>query len=269
MKIISTSVAAFLLLGGVSVAADPDFLSPVSPVAGSTNFESFDWSGFYAGINAGYLNSDASSELGSVNGPLLEADVANGALPGSVSSHTGAALLGVQAGYNQQFGNFVLGFEGDVAWADIDGSSEFRAIDPGTPFAPIFAGQETVTSYNTELNNFATARLRAGVTADRALFYVTGGIAAGHVANKFGIGVPGLGLGFGPWSESGILWGYTAGVGVEYAVTENVTAKLEYLHYDLSDRKVQATDAAFPGQQITYRFLNNGGLIRAGLNFRF
>lgn len=264
MKILSVSFATFLLFGGVSVAADTVDLS-----SSSVAFQNFDWSGFYVGINAGYVNSNVSSELESVSGPLLEADVLNGALPESVSSRSGAALLGLQAGYDQQFGSFFLGLEGDIAWANVNGLSESRAIDPGTPFAPIFAGQETVTSYNTELNSIATARLRAGVAADRALFYVTGGVAAGHVTNEFGIGVPGLGFGFGPWSDSGVLWGYSAGVGVEYAITDSVTAKLEYLHYDLSDRKVRATDAAFPGQQITYRFLNNGDLIRAGLNFRF
>ena len=268
MKKVCGTVAAFLLLGGASIAADP--MPPnTALVPSSADFDSFDWSGFHVGIFGGYVSTSTSTELDSVDGLLLEADVVNGALPGSVSGRTSGAMLGLQAGYDQQFGRYVLGIEGDVGWANADGTSEYRAIDPGTPFAPVFAGQETVTSFDTELSNLTTARLRAGIVADRALFYVTGGVAAGNVANDYQIGVPGLGLGFGPWSEEGVLWGYTAGVGVEYAVTDTVTAKLEYLHYDLSDRKVRATDAAFPGQQITYRFLNNGGLVRAGLNFKF
>ncbi len=269
MKRFGVTFAALLLMGGVSVAADPLALAPNAPLLSSANAEGVDWSGFHLGIFGGYVGQSTSTRLDSVEGPLLEADVVNGALPTSVSGRTSGALVGFGGGYDQQFGKFVLGVAGDVAWANADGSAEFRAIDPGTPFFPIFAGQETVTSFDTELNTLATARLRAGVTADRALFYVTGGVAAGHVANEFQIGVPGLGLGFGPWSDSGLLWGYTAGVGVEYAVTDNVTAKLEYLYYDLSDRKVRATDAAFPGQQVTYRFLNNGGVVRAGLNFKF
>ena len=269
MKTVSFSIAAFLLFGGVSLAADFQILPATAAAPASTSFDSFDWSGFHAGIVGGYVNSNTSTELESVNGPLLEADVVNGSLPGDFSNDAGGALFGVGAGYDWQFGSFVLGLEGDVAWANVTGSDEFRAIDPGTQFAPIFAGQETITGYTTELNGLATARVRAGVAADRALFYVTGGVAAGHVSNEYEIGVPGLGLGFGPWSDSGVLWGYSAGVGLEYAVTENVTAKLEYLHYDLSDRKVRATSAAFPGQQITYKFLNNGDLIRAGLNFKF
>lgn len=264
MKKLIVTFAAFLLLGGASVAADP--LASAQPSLGDQNF---DWSGFHVGIFGGYVGASNSTRLDSVEGPLLEADVVNGALPRSVSGRAGGALLGIGAGYDQQFGQFVLGVAGDVAWANADGLAQFSAIDPGTPFAPDFAGQETIASFDTELSNLSTARLRAGVAADRALFYVTGGVAAGHVANEFGIAVPGLGLGFGPWSDSGMLWGYTLGAGVEYAVTEAVTAKLEYLYYDLSDRKVRATDAAFPGQQITYRFLNNGGVVRAGLNFKF
>lgn len=263
------TLAVSLLLGGATVAADPLTLAPGSSTPSTAEGQRFDWSGFHAGFYGGYVSADTSTELDSVDGLLLEADVVNGALPDSVSGRSSGALFGVQAGYDQQFGSFVLGVEGDIAWANAGGSSEFRAIDPGTPYAPVFAGQETVTSFQTNLNNLTTARLRAGVTTDRTLFYVTGGLAAGHVDNEFQIGVPGLGLGFGPWSDEGLLLGYTAGVGMEYAVSDNVSAKLELLHYDLSDRKVRATDAAFPGQQITYRFLNSGGLVRAGLNFRF
>ncbi|WP_157959900.1 outer membrane protein [Devosia submarina] len=270
MKIAGLALTASLLLGVGSVAADPLILAPDASPSAIAEVQSYNWSGFHVGIFGGYLSSNASSELDSVEGALLEADVANGALPGSVSGSSGGALFGIGAGYDQQFGRFVLGIAGDVAWANADGSAEFRAIDPGTPFSPpAFVGQETVTSFQTNLNNLTTARLRAGVTADKALFYVTGGLAAGHVENEFGIALPGIATSFGPWSADGLLWGYSVGAGVEYAVTEDVTAKLEYLYYDFSDRSVRATDGAFPGQQITYRFLNNGGLVRAGLNFKF
>lgn len=260
------TLAGLLLLGGVSFAAEPVAL----PADGSTaDVQGVDWSGFHLGILGGYAGHSTSTRLQSVEGFLLEADVANGTLPTTVSGSVGGALLGLGAGFDQQFGRFVLGLAGDVAWANAAGAAEFRAIDPGTPFAPIFAGQETVTTFSSRLENLATARIRAGVAADKALFYVTAGLAAGSVANKFQLAVPGLGQSYGPWSDSGLLWGYTAGAGVEYAVTETVTAKLEYLYYDLSDRDVRATHAAFPGQQITYGFLNNGSVVRAGLNFKF
>jgi outer membrane immunogenic protein len=269
VKIAGLTLAASLLLGVGSVAADPLILAPDASSFAIAGSQSYDWSGFHVGIFGGYLSSNASSELDSVEGGLLEADVANGALPVSVSGGSGGALFGIGAGYDQQFGSFVLGLAGDIAWADARGSAGYSAIDPGVPGYPIFEGQETITSFHTELDNLATARVRAGVAADRALFYVTGGLAAGHVGNEFQIDLPDLGMGFGPWSADGLLWGYSVGAGVEYALTEDVTAKLEYLYYDLSDRSVRATDGAFPGQQITYRFLNNGGLVRAGLNFKF
>jgi len=272
MKKVLYSSAAIVLLSGSGLAADLSHVGVNAPEAIVP--DSFDWSGFYAGISGGALSSNASVELESVGGDLLPADIDNGTLPRSVYGEGVGGMLGVQAGYNAQFGNFVLGVEGDIAWAQANGSAEFSAIDPGNPYSlPVFVGQETITRFRTSIDGLATLRARAGVTADRALFYVTGGLAAAQVENEFSIAMPGLNMAFGPWSDSGVLWGLAAGAGIEYAVTDTVTAKLEYIHYDLADRTIRGTDsgidAMFGPQHIEYNFLNNGNLIRGGINFKF
>jgi len=81
---------------------------------------------------------------------------------------------------------------------------------------------------------FGTARARAGVAFDRALVYATGGFAFADDAN-----------------------GWTVGGGVEYAFTNNLSAKVEGLYVNLdTDTPVGSYDAEF-------------GVVRAGLNFRF
>ncbi|MCD6069852.1 MAG: hypothetical protein K0S42_368 [Microvirga sp.] len=83
---------------------------------------------------------------------------------------------------------------------------------------------------------FGTVRARAGVAFDRALIYATGGFAFADDAN-----------------------GWTVGGGVEYAFTNNLSAKIEGLYVNLDN------DDDFPGFDGETDF----GVVRAGLNFRF
>ena len=81
-------------------------------------------------------------------------------------------------------------------------------------------------------------RARAGVAFDRALIYATGGFAFADNAS-----------------------GWTVGGGLEYAFTNNLSAKIEGLYVNLDQ------DDNFPGLDLD----NDAefGVVRAGLNFRF
>jgi outer membrane immunogenic protein len=101
----------------------------------------------------------------------------------------------------------------------------------------------------------ATARGRLGIAADRWLPYVTGGLAVGDIKAT----VPGL---------NGIdktNAGWTAGGGLEFALSGNWTAKAEYLYVDLGHAGC-SVDCGLPSG-------NNVGLttnvVRGGLNYRF
>src|SRR5947209_19380723 len=59
----------------------------------------FSWTGFYVGVNGGGVFGDFTKGGKSTFG-----------------SPTGG-LVGGQAGYNQQFGQIVVGVEGDIHWA--------------------------------------------------------------------------------------------------------------------------------------------------------
>ena len=101
------------------------------------------WSGFYAGVNAGYGSSDNTDVLSPAGG-----------------------FGGGQIGYNWQgmFGHpaLVLGVEADIQGADISDS----AYDNSS-----------------KMDWFGTVRGRLGYAFDRALIYATGGLAFGGVNN--------------------------------------------------------------------------------------
>jgi len=70
----------------------------------------------------------------------------------------------------------------------------------------------------TDNNWDATLRGRVGYAVNKVLIYGTGGVAFGGVQNA---------------GASATNTGWTAGAGIEAAVTQNVTARVEYRHTDL------------------------------------
>jgi outer membrane immunogenic protein len=65
--------------------------------------------------------------------------------------------------------------------------------------------------------------------------------------------------------------GWTAGAGVEWAATNKVTVKLEYLHIALPDSAIvlSAVAPATGNATVTANFRNQFDLVRVGLNYRF
>jgi outer membrane immunogenic protein len=58
------------------------------------------------------------------------------------------------------------------------------------------------------------------------------------------------------------MWGWTAGGGVEAAVTDNISIKVEYLFADLGDNRVNTKNGKFK-----YDYTQN--LVRVGVNYKF
>ena len=107
----------------------------------------YNWTGFYAGINAGYGWGTSDWDLS------------------SRSKRAQGFLVGGTLGYNYQTGSFVWGIEGDIAWSDVKGSSTA-------------ASASTCETANRWLG---TTRGRLGYAFDRFLPYITGGAAFGSV----------------------------------------------------------------------------------------
>jgi outer membrane immunogenic protein len=145
--------------------------------------------------------------------------------PTSPSGLTG----GVEAGYNFQNGSWVFGVEGDI---DATGAED--------TFAPW------------QFSNpwFGTVRGRAGYAFSNILFYATGGLAFGELRGQT----------FGGLSESHTNVGWTAGLGAEFGLTRNWSAKIEYIFVDLAE-----SPFAITGVSNGYQF----GTVRAGVNYHF
>jgi outer membrane immunogenic protein len=229
----------------------------------------YDWTGFYAGANAGYSwgQWSANSNEGIFN---FETPVANPRLDGW--------LGGVQAGYNKQFANpWVLGLE-----ADIQGTGEKASqgwIDPGVPAQITFAfvpqrpgaGPAALNS-SWSFPWFGTVRGRVGVTPDterKWLLYFTGGLAVGESDYSFSWSNPGgvPGRQVYALSTNQTLWGWVVGAGVEAAISGNWTAKLEYLYVDLGTQSINTTDIDGAPFNVTNKVRDQ--IVRVGVNYRF
>jgi outer membrane immunogenic protein len=148
-------------------------------------------------------------------------------------------LVGGTIGYNYQSGPAVFGVEGDIAWSNIRGSTT------------------TLCALGCETRNhwLGTARARLGYAWDRFLPYVTGGAAFGDVEAN----TPGF-----PGANSTRV-GWTAGGGVEYAITNNLSAKAEYLYVDLGSFNCGISCGLLASDNVSF----NSHVVRGGLNWKF
>src|SRR5262249_11801646 len=105
---------------------------------------------------------------------------------------------------------------------------------------------------------FATLRGRVGWAFDRTLVYGTAGGAAGELRSITAIpaGTTMTTVTYGTW---------TAGAGIEYGITDNLSARSEYLYLDKNN--ITTGFIGPPATTITSPLQNN--LMRAGLNYRF
>lgn len=233
------------------------------------SFMPFSWTGFYFGVNAGYGSGDDSPVITTGQSAINIADIDAGARPASVDLSPDGFIGGVQMGYNYQVGTFVYGLETDIQYT--------RFHDRRTVTTTAVNGIDRLDNrFGQELEYLGTFRARVGLAADRALFYITGGLAYGGIDNNasFTGPLPGAVEQFsGRISRTEV--GYTIGAGLEYAFTNNMSFKAEYLYYDLGNRdsvNVAAVPGVFPpvgGSGYDANFRNDGHIVRGGLNWRF
>lgn len=230
-----------LLLAGVAIAAlassaqAADLGGPRGPIAAAVVAPVFNWSGFYLGAQVGgtWFNNRTSEFI-----------TATGAFNGFSQSFSGSGIAGgVHAGVNYQMNMFVLGAEADIEYSGVSGGYTLPGGN-GTSFRSNWQG---------------SLRARAGVAVDRALFYVTGGLAFAQFRHTYF--TPVLGESF---SQTRVGW--TVGAGVEYAFTPNWTARAEYRYTDYG-RFSNASLAAFPG--FTYEHNPRSHSVRVGVSYLF
>jgi outer membrane immunogenic protein len=229
-RLILAGIAGLAALMTVTSANAADIARrQAMPTKAPAYFAPYNWTGFYVGINGGggFGDSEWSNAFGSTG----SFDVSGG-------------LVGGTIGYNWQMNQFVFGFEGDMDWSGIKGSTS----------SGICAG----LSCETRNRWLGTARARIGYAFDRFMPYVTGGLAVGDVKSSIS--------GFGDSSDTQVGW--TVGGGLEASIAGPWTAKIEYLFVDLGNMDCDsATCGVILGAPTDVDFHTN--IVRAGVNYRF
>lgn len=230
------SLPSRLIFAGASLsllAFENAAMAAEMPLKASVSKAVYDWSGFYLGGHVGY----GGGSLGPGTNPLPEQGVV---FPPGITGLIG----GYQAGYLWQLPNHVvLGIEADASFT-----------------SPLDAPALRPAPFNTTLDYVGTVRGRAGYAFGTLLPYVTGGFAWGHshidIRDAAGeiVSTPGQDQ-----------TGWTAGAGLEFAVSGNWSAKLEYDYIELSRRTYDLSGFGLPPVNVDPSI----HLIKLGLNYRF
>lgn len=239
-----TATAA--LVPGAALAADlPLKARPPAAVA------AFSWNGCYAGLNAGGVSANLDHDL-TVPG------VATFSSDGRETGFIG----GGQVGCNWQYApNWVFGLEGDINYARAERSSSF---------AFNFSSEDTVGSQSTSLRWLSTVRGRMGYSWSHSFLYATGGLAIGGVKSSVVATVTSPGTYAGSYSDT--RFGWVVGGGFEHAFTDRLSAKLEYLHFDLGSagynvNLVSGDSGGLPTTWLASAKVS-GDIFRVGVNYK-
>jgi outer membrane immunogenic protein len=253
-----------ILLAGVApvFAADMPVKAPIAAQL------AYSWSGFYAGVNGGGARVKADTDIFPGPSPAIFVNL----LPQTLDPAPKGYFGGGQIGMNAQYGAAVLGFEGDVQSGIKNGTVIESPIiqNNGTPFPGALPGNNITISQ--QLNWWGTARIRLGVTVlnPRLMLFATAGVAFGQIQNTASTDFRPVGTELYAASLNEFRTGLVAGGGAEWAFTDNLSVKGEYLYMDFSTSSITANPAPpLPPFTVGYRFLTQVQVARAGLNFKF
>ena len=257
----ATASAADMPARGPAVAQAP-YVAPL-----------FTWTGFYVGLNAGaaWHGSDNCPGLYGYSSGVIGSRV--NAFAPACNSDNAAFTGGVQAGFNWQMGSVVVGLEGDVNWIGNDSRRGFNN----------YALTSAITGVATygldgspQSNILGSIRGRLGWSFDRAMLYVTGGAAfrnSGSDEVIYAYNSSGATLASYTVNSGRNNVGWSLGGGLEWAFTNNVSLKLEYLHSQFNTGDgVYLTAASGAYANYAFRGDNNRDSIdvmRLGINYRF
>lgn len=201
----------------------------------------FTWTGFYLGAHAGWSGGSSRANF-----------------PSSFKTDYSGFIGGIQAGYNYQIDKIVLGVETDLSYLQNSLSRSF-VNSAGTAIA-----------LKRDNGWLGTTRARIGYTpVDRLLVYGTGGLAYANSDVAANVTTPLRANWSGKASET--KFGWALGAGAEYAFTNNISIKGEYLYYNLGSTStvLSPMNAAATGVAPGLNVDNKGHILRAGLNYKF
>src|SRR5579864_9496945 len=200
----------------------------------------YDWTGIYGGVHLGVGALD--DQVTTLTTTALQpAGTATRLSPFSLVS-------GAQAGFNVEFAPFVVGAEGTFTWSNISGTQVTTSLLP------------TISENSISTPRwYATATGKIGFAANDFLFYAKGGAALMNVRYTQQV---------------------AAGGGIEFGMTENLSARVEYDFLDFGTKTYNFNNLAFNAAGSTGTPATPLGpfpvsiksfthLLTVGLNYRF
>jgi outer membrane immunogenic protein len=228
-RMIKLALAAAMLASAAAVSdaaepvrypaypAYPAYAPPPIPLV-------YNWTGFYVGghVGVGWSGGDGGD-------------------------NSSGFLGGGQAGFNYQINQWVLGVEGQFSWTGIKDNVNATFVFPGA-----------IATANAEasLDWVSTFGAKFGYAFDRWLIYGKAGGAWAHATANIGVSViaPGV-VGGIAGSIDQTVSGWMLGIGTEYALWNNWSAKIEYNMMDFGSSGPLADDKLH--------------VIKAGINYKF
>jgi outer membrane immunogenic protein len=244
-------VGLAITIAGPAVAAD----LPIEPTKAPPFAARFTWTGCYLGAHVGgaWQQKDATDPVLLVQDGIGGAGTTVGTTTARLNSN--GVVYGGQIGCDYQFApSWVVGVEGAVSAGALRGST----VVP----LPANAGDTELVTVRTDFIPSLTARL--GYAVDHWLFYGRGGVA--WTNDKYSVTGVFTGIPFDA-EGLGMRTGWTAGAGVEWAFTNDWSARLEYDYYDFGHSNVLMSDPT-NGFASIVTFRQNAQMVKLGLNFR-
>jgi opacity protein-like surface antigen len=262
--------------GGIRYQFTPEPPAPAFAKAPVPIVKPVLWTGFYIG---GFGGVDKGKTDVDFDPAPATADTL--AFPGATADPQLAGVLGGgNLGYNYQMGKWVLGAEGDIAWTNTRGSKACGNLTAGNP-SNLPANALFNTTCHDQLKWLATLTARVGYAWDRALYYVKAGGAWTHedfsiTCNLGPVNVATIAAGgrsqscftpagtiLGSLSASDNRFGWTAGFGVEFALTDHWSAKAETDYLGFGSKSLTLADGTAVSTKLHL------WETKVGVNYRF
>jgi outer membrane immunogenic protein len=245
-------VAFFAIaMGAPAMAADMPVKALSAPVVAA-----YSWNGFYVGAHVGY-----ASAYKQWFDPIAGIDL--------VSFTSDGFVGGGQVGYNWQTGPWVLGIEADASWSHLQkgiiavliGQAPFIAFDP-------LIANPVPTRFGATIDHFGSVAGRIGHAWDRWLVYLKGGAAWAHDTYRVVHLIGGRDVLVA--SKTDTRWGWMVGAGLEYGLTQNWSAKIEYNFMDFGTDRVafSRVDGGVPST-FPLDIDQHIHVVKIGINYRF
>jgi outer membrane immunogenic protein len=172
------------------------------------------------------------------------------------ASHGASGWLGgFQIGCDYQVGGWVVGVEGQAAWAGLFGDSP-----------DLFSGSPPTTTVHSRVDALGALTARFGYAWGPILLFGKGGVALTH--DSYWLTDPSVSLPDGILgSADEARWGWTIGAGLEWAFTPNWSLKFEYGYLDFGS--LTLTFAFFDGTTELFDIDQQIHTAKVGINYRF